>query len=86
MNNGLSSLNNSSTNEVKNSAPQKELSLEEQLKLVNLKKIKVEEKFGLEYKKKMEAEKKNNENNNSSSGGGNFMAQLRNVKLKKIGK
>ena len=34
----------------------------------------------------MEAEKKNNENNNSSSGGGNFMAQLRNVKLKKIGK
>ena len=32
----------------------------------------------------MESEKKNNESNNND--GGNFMAQLRNVKLKKVGK
>ena len=85
INNNIAPLNNTSNNEVKTSPPQKELSLEEQLKLVSLKKVKVEEKFGLEYKKKMEAEQKTNENNNNN-GGGNFMAQLRNVKLKKVGK
>ena len=85
INNNIAPLNDTSNNEVKTSPPQKELSLEEQLKLVSLKKVKVEEKFGLEYKKKMEAEQKTNENNNNN-GGGNFMAQLRNVKLKKVGK
>ena len=35
----------------------------------------------------MEEENKNNNNNdNNDNSGGNFMAQLRNVKLKKIGK